>query len=381
MLEFVWQHPIGAAVVLLALLLLQRYLVRTRERVKIARLGARPPHVTTYLPLGIDVALKAIKHTRSGNDLGHWKHMFSHGRFSCHTVEVHAGRQRFIFTADPENIKAVLATQFNDYGKGKEFHDDWEPFLGDSIFGTDGELWHGSRQLIRPQFVKEKVRDLDIVENHVQSLLSHLDGSGRSVNISALFYRFTLDAATEYLLGRSCGSLDSPYTEFGEAFVRAQKVQDIRTRIGPLRFLINRVRFFKDIKIINAFIETFIEAALTIDPSQLEAVKNPSFLQCLALEGVKDRKVIRDQVVAVLLAGRDTTASTLSFLFLELSRNPSIFKKLRDEILRKVGKTERPTYEDLKAMPYLRSVTNEVLRLYPSVPFNVRSALTFLPMY
>jgi hypothetical protein len=33
---------------------------------------------------------------------------------------------RPIMTVDPENIKALLATQFNDFGKGQEFHDSWE---------------------------------------------------------------------------------------------------------------------------------------------------------------------------------------------------------------------------------------------------------------
>ena len=37
-------------------------------------------------------------------------------------------------TIDPENIKAILATQFNDFGKGQEFHDGWEMVLPQSLF-------------------------------------------------------------------------------------------------------------------------------------------------------------------------------------------------------------------------------------------------------
>ena len=69
-----------------------------------------------------------------------------------------------IMTADPENIKAVLTTQFQDYGKGVQFHKEWQDFLGDSIFTTDGKQWHDSRQLIRPVFIREKVADLDLIE-------------------------------------------------------------------------------------------------------------------------------------------------------------------------------------------------------------------------
>lgn len=97
--------------------------------------------------------------------------------------------QRFIFTADPENIKAVLAAQFEDYGKGETFHKEWKDFLGDSIFTTDGEEWRNSRNLLRPQFVKTRVSDLDIFEKHLDVLISMMGGNGEVVDISELFYR------------------------------------------------------------------------------------------------------------------------------------------------------------------------------------------------
>lgn len=49
-----------------------------------------------------------------------------------YTFEANAAGSRVILTSDPENIKAVLATQFDDYGKGKDFNKEWHAFLGDS---------------------------------------------------------------------------------------------------------------------------------------------------------------------------------------------------------------------------------------------------------
>jgi hypothetical protein len=37
-------------------------------------------------------------------------------------------------TVDPENIKAILATQFNDFGKGEEFHDGWDYVMALTLF-------------------------------------------------------------------------------------------------------------------------------------------------------------------------------------------------------------------------------------------------------
>jgi cytochrome P450 len=102
----------------------------------------------------------------------------------------------------------VLTTKFTEFGKGERFHESWSPFLGDSIFTTDGELWSNNRSLIRPMFIKDRVRDLDLFERWASKLMSKLPPSGQTVDIMDLFYRMTLDVTTDFLLGASVNSLD-----------------------------------------------------------------------------------------------------------------------------------------------------------------------------
>jgi cytochrome P450 len=124
-------------------------------------------------------------------------------------VEVHlAGSPRFLITREPEHIKAVLTTKFTSFGKGPMFHQVWSPFLGDSIFTTDGKLWQDSRSLIRPMFVKDRVSDLAIFERWTALLISKLPASGVTVDIMDLFYRMTLDVTTDFLLGSGVNSLE-----------------------------------------------------------------------------------------------------------------------------------------------------------------------------
>ena len=276
----------------------------------------------------------------------------------------------------------MLATQFADYGKGEPFHEEWKWFLGDSIFTTDGELWHASRQLLRPQFVKTRVADLEIFEHHISKLMALIPPRGGEVDISALFYRFTLDSATDYLLGKSVDSLRNPDTKFATAFADVQKVQNEMTRVGPFQKILSKGKFWSGLRVIDEFVQPFIDSALALNPEDLKEKTEQSFLHTLAATGTRERKVIRDQVVAVLLAGRDTTAGALSFTFQELAGNRRILERLRREILETVGESRVPTYEDLKGMMYLQRVMNETLRLYPSVPFNIRMSLhdTTLPM-
>lgn len=357
---------------------------------KIKSLGGHATRIQTWAPYDIDLIIRGIRDTMQHQNMQGWLRWFTMG--DTWTVEACPVGRRVVFTADPENIKAILATQFNDYGKGEPFHNEWKDFLGDSIFTTDLDMWHDSRQLIRPQFIKDRVSDLGIFEAHVQILINQikikglkLDGTqGKELEVSDLFFRYTLDAATHFLLGRSVDSLEIQEQEFAEAFSEAQRIQNIIARAGPLNTFVPRKTFKKSIAVINEFVEPYIDDALRLSPEEL-ATKTKSeegytFLHALA-SFTRDRKVLRDQLVAVLLAGRDTTAGTLSWTFYELSRNPEITRKLREEIIEQVGLDRAPTYEDLKSMKYLQNTMHETLRLYPSVPFNVRLALkdTTLP--
>ena len=372
MIDILYAHPFLTSVLLFILFPIAYVNISIAiERRAIAKLGAFPPIVRAKLPFGIDVVLRSISCANNYRDLEFWDWLFdwSPNKHSK-TVESTFARQRYIFTADPENVKAVLATQFDDYGKGQPFHEEWKDFLGDGIFTTDGEMWHGSRQLIRPQFVKDRVKDLEIFEKHVGKMMSKIGGQGQEVDISELFYRYTLDSATDFLLGRSVDSLDHPEAPFANAFNEVQRMQNLFSRAGPFNILFSRRTFWSGLKVIDSFVEQFIEQALRLNISDLNEKSNQSFLHAIAATGTRDRKLIRDQVVNMLLAGRDTTAGTLSFTFQELSRNPEIVRKLRREIVETVG-NGIPTYEDLKGMNYLQHVMNETLRLYPGVPFNV----------
>ena len=87
-------------------------------------------------------------------------------------------------------------------------------------------MWHNSRSLLRPQFIKDRVSDLHKFETHVQDLLPLL-GTGETIRVDDLFYRFALDAATDFLLGTSVDSLQKGQTEFAEAFADVQRGQAV----------------------------------------------------------------------------------------------------------------------------------------------------------
>lgn len=87
----------------------------------------------------------------------------------------------------------------------------------------------------------------------------------------------------------------------------------------------------------------------------------------LLIRVLLDYNIIHDETLNILLAGRDTTACTLTFAIYRLAEHPDILKRLREEILDVVGSNRRPSYDDVRNMKFLRAVINETLRLYPPV--------------
>ncbi|KAJ2975658.1 hypothetical protein NQ176_g5395 [Zarea fungicola] len=273
-------------------LLLRQLAVRWDERIRLNRLGKRGKSLETWVPWGLDFVYSAITATAAHKNLEWWHGLF--GTAGRWTLETRAVNQRIVITADPENIKAILATQFVDFGKGEPFHRDWQDFLGDSIFTTDGEMWHNSRQLIRPQFTRDRVSDLECFEKHMQTLFraiangGPLDGadqvvsssaSGKVLDIADLFFRYTLDVATEFLLGSDVQSLTTIDQEFARAFNDVQRLQNIFARAGDLRPWIPKASFWKGLGIMNEFVNHFIDMALRLKPEELKNSKSGKELE------------------------------------------------------------------------------------------------------
>ena len=95
-----------------------------------------------------------------------------------------------IGTSEPENIKAILATKFEDYSLGFRFAT-LGPLLGRGIFTTDSIEWENSRALIRPNFVKAQVSNLSLLEKHIKQLLAHIPEDGSTVDLQELFFRLS----------------------------------------------------------------------------------------------------------------------------------------------------------------------------------------------
>lgn len=261
--------------------------------------------------------------------------------------------------------------------------------------------------MLRPQFTRDQVGDLDLEEMHVQHMFKHLptksDGWTDKVNLGPLFFRLTLDSATEFLFGQSVqsqiaalpnDSLDKQHFEkrgglewdkMGRCFDEATHGLGHRARYTEMWWLYSPKSFFDNCKEVHRFADYYVQLALNKDLYdndelyQARGGKRPKYIFLAELvKSTRDPKELRDQLLNVLLAGRDTTAGLLGWTFWLLARDPAVYNKLRKTILDDFGRYTSPreiTFATLKSCQYLQHVMNEVLRLYPSVPLNSRRAV------
>lgn len=183
------------------------------------------------------------------------------------------------------------------------------------------------------------------------------------MDIQHLFFNFTIDNATEFLLGRSINCQTDPsLAYFSEAWDYAENRLNDRLRLGKLAFLIRDAKFESSCDIVHAFVDNYIAEALGLKNGEAAATdgrmkaKRYNLLSEL-FAACSDPIQLRNELLNILLAARDTTAGLLSSTFYFLARHPEVWRKLAAEVDGLQGKI--PDYDSLKSMRYLRSVLDE----------------------
>jgi cytochrome P450 len=205
----------------------------------------------------------------------------------------------------------------------------FKPLLGSGIFTQDGSKWKHSRELLRPQFMSNRFQNFDQIRDCVKNLIGCIPEDG-VVDLQPLFFRLTFDTTTFLLFGQQMSSLKSEgiagrESDFANAFNLGQDYLAHRGRLGEFYWLLGGSEFRKACKTCHAFVDDAVRKALEqpttkgVKDSQKESYV---FLDALVQE-TRDPKVLRDQCLNILLAGRDTTACCLSWTLYVLSPHPT----------------------------------------------------------
>ncbi|KAG0232662.1 hypothetical protein BGW41_001752 [Actinomortierella wolfii] len=348
------------------------YVMRPKRKKTELELKSKPaPIPRSYLPFQIDSAISLIGSLLLGGD--ELEILRETTQQYGNTINFRAFGEDFLIVIDPINVQHILVKNFSNYEKGPEFYNIFHDFLGSGIFNA------------------AEFKDARLINKHVDKLIKVIDREIRShpdapLDVQDLFCRFTLDTSAEFLFGETVNALEEEHSHFSRAFNYAQLITAWRLRVPQWRWLVPSSHFKSEVKVLDDFVYRIVDNALARKEKRdknagevsSEDKKNSGYDNMLehfiSAQETPDRKYLRDMLMNFMVAGRDTTASLLTWTFWHLGQHPDVVERMREEIDRVVG-DKAPDFENIKHLKYMKQVVNEVLRLCPPVPFNVRQSV------
>ncbi|KAG0218383.1 hypothetical protein BGX33_007525 [Mortierella sp. NVP41] len=284
---------------------------------------------------------------------------------------------RILQFKDPAVLEQVLKTNFWAYEKGPEMQHTLHDLLGLGIFSADGHHWNWQRKMASNIFNVRAFRnytsDVFVKEANVMAdYLGAMADEGKTVDIHKLLYLYTLDSFGEISFGQTFGCMNKPdeEVEFAAAFDRLNTTVFYRIFTPGWQIFEwwsgQRKRIAKDKKIVTDFALNVIRERREhgYDKPQKDLLQ-----LCMDQHGDDDQplsdEMLKDMVLNFIIAGRDTTAQALSWMFYLLFRSqtdPNVFKKLVQEV-DDVLKGQVPTYESCKVMKYAEACVPTNMKL------------------
>ena len=205
--------------------------------------GCKPPKKYPLRDpiLGLDVFLENVKLSNNGGYLARARERFN--ELEAKTFSIIMLGRTITHTCEPDNVKAILATNFKDFDMPPTRKAALNPIFGHGIFTTDGPEWEASRALLRPSFTRSQVGDIATFEEHISKLLARIPKDGSTVDLQDLFFELTLDSATDFLFGHSTNVLDkSDPSKRGERFAEAFEAVTIKAGLEYVHFRFLSIR-------------------------------------------------------------------------------------------------------------------------------------------
>ncbi|XP_071686978.1 alkane hydroxylase MAH1-like [Rutidosis leptorrhynchoides] len=306
-----------------------------------------------------------------------------------------------LITTNPLDVRHVLFKNFNNYPKGDKFRNIFDIF-GDGILTSEGPLWDIQRKITTCLFKHANYQSLletviwDKLENGLLPILESISNNAKEIDLQELFDRFTFDNTCKLLLDHDPESLslDLPYVscqkaphDVGETIFHRHYTPQIIWKLKQLLRWSDEKNFKDAWKTLDDFIYKCLiqkqnDCNKTNDEEHEEG--KTSLLTTFMID-IKDQcgdfgeptKILRDMILSLMLAGKDTISSALSWFFYLLAKNPIVEEKILEEICihLEVNVGERWSAKDGGEMVYLNGALNESLRLFPPIPLNHKSPL------
>jgi enediyne biosynthesis protein E7 len=269
-------------------------------------------------------------------------------------VHVPARRSYTYVIHHPDDVKRVLVSNHRNYTKGLGL-DRVKILLGKGLMTSEGELWKRQRYMMQPLFHRRVIGEFaELIAQANERLLVRWDAlaaRGEPVNLTDEMSELTLEIVLRAIFGRDLDRLTQQLGANPFEVVSREPSRD-------LQFAFKFRSLTKLVAQLIARRRAHPEEQHFDYVGMLMAVRDKE-----SGEPMGERALI-DEVMTLIVAGHETTASGLNWTWYLLSQHPQAERRLHEE-LDAAAQWPAPGLAQVEALHWTQQVVNEALRLYP----------------
>ncbi|MFE6842891.1 cytochrome P450 [Streptomyces sp. NPDC057686] len=280
-----------------------------------------------------------------------------------------------VFSA--EGAQQVLASESANFRKDNAFYQELRDSFGNGLLTSQDEDYLRQRRLVQPLFTKRRVDGYaGAVAAETRAVIAGWEQApGGVVDVGEEMMQLALRAVARILFGTDVEAtvdvVDRCFPVITEYVLRRGYSPANIPRTWPTP---GNKRAAAAMDELYAVCDKIIAERRSGDGAGGEDLLSLLAAATSTDDGEFDAAELRDQVLIFLLAGHETTATSLAFSLHLLARHPEQQGRAREEISRVLG-DRTPEAADLDRLPYLTQVLKEAMRLYPAAPVIGRSSV------
>jgi cytochrome P450 len=293
---------------------------------------------------------------------------------------VRMGRRRVFLLTHPDYVDHVLHESADKYHKSIEY-ELLRAVLGLNLFTDEGESWRRHRMMLNPVMAKRHVRSMvDLMIDPIERFTDDLDERGDRIEIemASQMVELTMDVVGAALFGHQFGDVARKMSRVVTTGLRGA---EFATRLlmvfaPPVWGMRAVASAIHHAPVLPPPLSSMQWTMKTVDDAVWDLIHerqaNPTeaddllnlLLHASDDEGTLPLKRVRDEVTTFMLAGHETTANALVWMWYLLALNTGARDRMLEEIDTVLG-DRRPTVDDIAALPWTTACFQEAMRFYP----------------
>lgn len=272
--------------------------------------------------------------------------------------------KNFIFSQDKELIEYILKQNHKNYYKSEIQSVTLAKYLGNGLLTNNGKDWLKQRRLIQPGFSKAKITNLiSIMEEEIDNAFQSFKPE-QDVDLYDFFHTLAFNIVAKTLFSSDIDA--NKVKELGKIITEVQEVFAKEVRIPLYSNILNFLGIIDKTIAKSKRGKAIIQGVL--DKRRSSGEEKNDLLDMLIQAKYEDTQLpmfdeqLVDEMLILFIAGHETTANALSFIFFEISQNPKAEEKLKKEIA-KEGEMVF-TSESLMKKSFTLNIIKEAMRLH-----------------